>query len=600
MIAIQKQPQTPVSPNRLRKFAVAVAILLAAKVFFSILFEYQWYFPADFERSAFLTGRQNTFVGLYRPFFYAHIIVSPFAILFGAFLMLESSRARFRRAHRIVGRIQMAVVLVVSVSGFVMAREAYTGPIAMWGFIALAIATFGSSVFAVVRAIQRRFASHRRWATRCFLLLCSPLLLRVVGGVLMVTENESDWSYRLNAWLSWSIPLAVYEARCRWSSLKRQNTQTAQPSPHKRRMNMRTQTLPANASLDIPNRRGFTLAEVLVVMAILAMLIGLLLPNIRSSRGAARRTQCINNSKNIVLAILNHESAHARLPTVFGAFDEDVPSDSTDFRRLSGIVALLPFMEEHQLWEAIKDPHEIGGVSYPARGSAAFDEEYPHWKYQPMIFLCPSANTSDGPFGQTNYAFCVGDSTTNIHRQDFPRGAFGGTIESNLTLGEVTDGTSQTIAIAEIGTRVSSRTSVIGEFAINQPQSFLDSPAECLATKHASNPHNYATGITVSKLGRGGNWADGSAGYTLFNTVLPPNSPSCAVGGTDAADGIYSAGSPHSSGVSVAMLDGSCRFISLDIDTGDATQSVSADSKESPYGVWGALGTANGAEQTDL
>ncbi len=63
------------------------------------------------------------------------------------------------------------------------------------------------------------------------------------------------------------------------------------------------------------NKRGFTLVELLVVIAIIAMLVTLLLPAVQSAREAARRTQCINNLKNVSLSWLNHESAHGFLPS---------------------------------------------------------------------------------------------------------------------------------------------------------------------------------------------------------------------------------------------------------------------------------------------
>ena len=61
-------------------------------------------------------------------------------------------------------------------------------------------------------------------------------------------------------------------------------------------------------------RAGFTLIELLVVIAIIAVLIALLLPAVQAAREAARRAQCINNVKQLGLAILNYESAHTMLP----------------------------------------------------------------------------------------------------------------------------------------------------------------------------------------------------------------------------------------------------------------------------------------------
>ncbi len=97
-------------------------------------------------------------------------------------------------------------------------------------------------------------------------------------------------------------------------------------------------------------RSAFTLVELLVVIAIIAMLVTLLLPAVQAAREAARRTQCINNLKQIGLGILNYESASAEFPTG----GTEPWHDQGDELSLHGkgygwMVQILPFVEDTAL-----------------------------------------------------------------------------------------------------------------------------------------------------------------------------------------------------------------------------------------------------------
>ncbi|QEF96487.1 hypothetical protein Mal15_05150 [Stieleria maiorica] len=187
-------------------------VIVSAKVFLAILYQYRWYFPPDFDASPFLAGRRFTFVGLYRGAFYLHLAAGPTALVLGTFLIFSGGKTHWQRLHAMLGKTQFAVVITMVVpSGLVMSLQAYAGIIAETGFIVQSILTGVTMAAAAFLARSGKFAAHRRWATRCYLLLWSPLLLRVVAGLLIVSNLESEWTYRLNAWLSWLAPLAVYE-----------------------------------------------------------------------------------------------------------------------------------------------------------------------------------------------------------------------------------------------------------------------------------------------------------------------------------------------------------------------------------------------------
>lgn len=205
------QLDRPVPPRRnvTRPILKALAGLLILKTTALILLSYHDYFPPNF-RSDFLLGRREYFYGPYQWAFYAHIISGPFCLIAGMVLISESIRRRFPSAHRSLGKLQIVcVVFVMAPSGLWMAWYSATGTVAAVGFATLAVATAVCAVQGWRAAVGRRFNQHRRWMLRCFVLLCSAVVLRLIGGLSEILGAE--WTYPFAAWASWLVPLIVLE-----------------------------------------------------------------------------------------------------------------------------------------------------------------------------------------------------------------------------------------------------------------------------------------------------------------------------------------------------------------------------------------------------
>lgn len=179
-------------------------------------------------------------------------------------------------------------------------------------------------------------------------------------------------------------------------------------------------------------RGRFTVVELLVVIVVIGMLIALLLPSVQSAREAARRTQCVNNLKQIALALHNYHDAHGHFPpAVIG------PNNVPPERQFSWLVAILPYMEQKPLYDKLRldlpcdDPQNAALLRMPLES-----------------LLCPSdvsPSTQEG-LPNTSYVAITGADWTL--GSGSTRGVIG--LDKGLSIDDIADGTSNTIMVAEV------------------------------------------------------------------------------------------------------------------------------------------------------
>jgi type II secretory pathway pseudopilin PulG len=357
------------------------------------------------------------------------------------------------------------------------------------------------------------------------------------------------------------------------------------------------------------------LVELLVVIAIIGVLVGLLLPAVQAAREAARRMQCSNNLKQLGLAVHNYESTFKRFPTRQSGTGH-IQAEGQRLR-LSIFVSLLPFYEQNALSQQIQQANQATWANAV------------HYNMQLSTLLCPSdafnasadARGSGAPNARCSYACNGGDNYLNsvvsaaerndnalsIQRRVMTnRGVFGR--HDYPKIGSIVDGTSNTLMFAErsIPTNLLDRGMAVVDAAGADLTTYV--PLSCRAYWLGSRYIPTVSPFTQD-TSPGYRWADGAAFFAAFTTILPPNTAVCLLGdpnwqsgGGHYAPGIWTPTSEHPGGVTTANCDGSVRFISDNIDTGNL--SIVAPPPQggtlSPYGVWGALGTKASGEVAQL
>ena len=223
-----------------------------------------------------------------------------------------------------------------------------------------------------------------------------------------------------------------------------------------------------------------------------------------------------------------------------------------------------------------------GDATNPPGGPHAWANWAP-WNESPAFMRCPSDAGYTNSTRTNSYALSAGDQVEGLMNglSGQARGVFSprGSVRG-YRFADISDGTSNTIALSE---------------------RLCQQSTPYRATDPVTVAGRYFVAGSSIQARFGIAWQDANPMYVSFNTVFPPNGASCADGGIngDSVHLVIPAASRHTGGVNVALCDGSVRFISDSIDTGNlnARQAISGPSV---YGAWGALGSKSGGEVSSV
>lgn len=322
------------------------------------------------------------------------------------------------------------------------------------------------------------------------------------------------------------------------------------------------------------------------MIAIIGVLVALLLPAIQAAREAARRSQCMNNLRQLGVAALNYETAKKEFP--FGRRSGTDLAGNT-IRQWGHLSHILPYVEANSSYKLID--YKVAPADSPVK------------KVQFDFFICPSDSedrvnhdicSDSGKWldaGRTSYRGNGGSDTGKFPRADTTDlEQNNGIYLANLAvkMSQVTDGTSNTAIYSEM-VRGDGDQQVVDTASDWLRIGGTDQTATAVANACiALNPAG-AIGASQQFCCGGRNWMHGDYATSRYNHIMPPNSRSCSQNSrgsnltaipVNEDGGATTASSRHSGGVNVACVDASTHFVSDSVD---------------PV-VWNAFGSRDGEE----